>query len=42
MKLRGEPTGFGYCIREVRIACAHHDEGGDPALGFDRCGIRLG
>jgi hypothetical protein len=27
MKLRGEPTGFGYCIREVRIACAHRDEG---------------
>ena len=28
MKLRGEPTSFGCCIREVRIACAHHDESG--------------
>ena len=42
MKLRGKPTSFGQCIREVRIACAHHDEPGDPAVGYDGCRIRRG
>lgn len=42
MELRGEPTSFDCCIREVRIAGAHHDEGRHPARGHNGRGVGLG
>jgi hypothetical protein len=38
MKLRGEPTSFGCCIREVRIAGTRHDERRHPTCGYNGYG----
>ena len=42
MKLRGESASFDCCIREIRIAGAHHYEGRHPARGHDGRGVGLG